>query len=131
MAKMRSELRVNIMNVLYQIDILESNKLEVNVEEIIKNNVEIDNEFVKEVVFGVITYKNDIDELANKYMEDWTIERLDKIGASILRIGIFEIKYYDTPGIVAINEAIELAKKYCDEKVKNLINAVLDKIVKE
>ena len=64
-------------------------------------------------------------------MTDWTIDRIDKTGAAILRIGIYELKYTDTPEIVVINEAIELAKKYCDENIKNMINAVLDKINKE
>ena len=46
-------------------------------------------------------------------------------------MGIYEIKYMDTPDIVVINEAIELAKKYSDDNVKKMINAVLDKIINE
>ena len=45
--------------------------------------------------------------------------------------GIFELKYTDTPEIVVINEAIELAKKYSDDNVRKIINAVLDKVIKE
>jgi N utilization substance protein B len=43
-------------------------------------------------------------------------------------MGIYELKYTDTPEIVVINEAIELAKKYCDDAVRKIINAVLDKV---
>lgn len=128
MALTRSELRKKIMIILYQIDILKGNKLSYDIEEVMQDNIETENEFVKTIVYGVETHKEQIDELANKYMVDWDINRLDKTGAMILRMGIFELLYTDTPHIVVINEAIELAKEYSDEKVKNIINAVLDKI---
>ncbi len=131
MALTRSELRKKAMIILYQIDILNGINKDTDVEEVIKENLEADNEFVKDVVYGVITYKDKIDELANKNMIDWDINRLDKTGATILRMGIFELLYTDTPDIVVINEAVELAKTYSDEKVKNIINAVLDKISKD
>lgn len=127
----RSELREKCMIILYQYDIYNNAKIKGEVDELIQENIEIDNEFVKDIVYGVITHKNEIDKLANKYMKDWSIERLDKTGASILRIAIYELKYTDTPEIVAINEAIELAKKYSDDSVRKIINAVLDKIIKE
>lgn len=131
MGKSRSELREKIMTILYQIDIYNERKINCDIDKIIKDNLEIENEFVKDMVYGVITYKDELDEIANKHMKDWSIDRIDKSGKAILRMGIYELKYMDTPEIVVINEAIELAKKYSDESVKNIINAVLDKIIKE
>ena len=132
MGKTRSELREKAMIILYQIDIMKNQNIEYNVEELIRDNLEIDNEFVRDLVYGVITHEDEIDKLANKYMKNWTIDRIDKTGAQILRIGIFELLYEDdTPNVVAINEAIELAKKYSDDKVRKMINAILDKIIKE
>ena len=119
------------MTILYQIDICKSQKIDFNVEEVIKENLDIDNEFVRDIVYGVITYEQDIIELANKYLINWNIADIDKIGAAILKMAIYELKYTDTPHIVAINEAIELAKKYSSEEVKKMINAVLDKLIKE
>ena len=78
--------------------------------------------------YNLYGYQVEIDELANKFMNDWSIDRLDKTGAAILRMGVFEVKYTDTPEIVVINEAIELAKKYSDDSVRKIINAVLEKI---
>lgn len=127
----RSELRKKIMTILYQIAVFDKNKIDYNVDDLIKENVEIDNEFVKEIVYGTITYKNEIDELANKYMKDWTIDRLGFTDIAILRMAIYELIYSDTPDIVVINEAIELAKTYSDDKVVKLINGVLDKIYHE
>lgn len=131
MTMKRSELREKCMIILYQYEIYSNSNPTPNIDEIIESNIEIDNEFVKDIVYGVITHKKDIDLVANKYMNDWKIDRVDKTGASILRIAIYELLYTDTPEIVAINEAIELAKKYSDENVRKIINAVLDKVIKE
>ena len=130
MAKNRSELRNIIMVILYQMDIYNERNVPFEVENVIKDNLDVDNEFVKDIVFGVTTYKEELDNLANNLITDWTIDRIDKTGASILRIALYELKYTDTPEVVVINEAIELAKKYCDESVRKIINAVLDKYIK-
>ncbi len=124
----RSELRKKIMTILYQIFLYDSSKIEYKVEDVIKESMEIDNDFVNNMVNGVLENKNDIDKIANKNLKDWEIDRLGKIDQAILRMGIYELCYTDTPEVVAINEAVELAKEYSDEKVKNMINAVLDKI---
>ena len=132
MGKTRSELREKAMVILYQIDIMKNQNIDYNIEELISDNLEINNEFVRDLVYGVITHEEEIDALANKYMRNWTIDRIDKTGAQILRIGIYELLYEDeTPNVVAINEAIELSKKYSDDKVRKMINAILDKIIKE
>jgi len=125
----RSELREKIITILYQIELYTDNKLEYSLDDLIKENLEIDNEFVKEMVYGITTYKNEIDEIANEYLNNWTIDRLDSMGRQILRLGIYELKYTETPDPVVINEAIELAKKYADDSVRKMINAVLDKLI--
>lgn len=131
MAMKRSLLREKIMVILYQLDIAKDQKLNVSIDDTIKANVEVENEFVKQVVYGCVTYKDKIDNLANKYMNDWSIDRIDKTGAAILRMAIYELMYTDTPEVVVINEAIELSKKYSDDSVRKIINAVLDKIIKD
>ena len=127
----RSEARKIIMTILYQIVVYDKNKMIYEVEDVIKENLEIDNEFVKDIVYGVITYQNDLDKIANKYLNNWTIDRLGSTDIAILRMGIYELLYTDTPSIVSINEAIELAKIYSDESVAKMINAVLDKVYHE
>ena len=124
----RSELRKKIMTILYQMNTYQKNHVEYQVDEIMKEVMPIENEFVKEIVYGVITYQNDIDKLANTYLNGWRIDRLGNTDAAILRMGIYELNYTDTPPIVAINEAIELAKAYSDTDVRKMINGVLDKI---
>ncbi|MDE6284399.1 MAG: transcription antitermination factor NusB [Bacilli bacterium] len=131
MAITRSELRKKIMIILYQIDIYQERKVEFSIENVIHENLDIDNEFVKDIVFGVTTYKDDLDALANSLMSDWSIDRIDKSGAAILRMALYELKYTDTPEVVVINEAIELAKKYSDDAVRKIINAVLDRMIRK
>lgn len=126
--KNRSELREVAMKVLYQISILNDTNIEYNVDELIKEQFEVENEFVNELVNGVTSNKKDIDKLANNYLKDWTINRLNKVDQAILEIGIYELRYTETPSIVSINEAIELSKKYSDEAVTKMINGVLDNI---
>ena len=122
----RTELRKKIMTILYQINVYQKNHVAYQVDDIIKEVCEIENEFVKDMVYGVITYQNEIDGIANQYLKNWTIDRLGNTDQAILRMGIYELKYTDTPPVVAINEAIELAKDYSDDDVRKMINGVLD-----
>ena len=131
MEQNRSELRKKIMTILYQISICENNKITYDVNDLIKNILEIDNDFVKETVYGVITNRHKIDEYANKYLNNWSLDRLGNTDQAILRMAIYELMYTDTPEVVVINEAIELSKKYSDDNVRKIINAVLDKIIKD
>lgn len=124
----RSELRKKIMTILYQISVYSNNNMKYDVNDIIKEVLEVDSEFVKEIVYGVITYEKDINNLANKYLEDWTLDRLGHTDKAILQMAIYELMYTDTPDIVCINEAIELAKIYSDDSVRKMINGTLDKI---
>ncbi len=124
----RSELRKKIMIILYQINVYEANNIDYIIDDIIKDIIEVDNEFVKDIVYGVTTYKTDLINKANEYLNGWTINRLGYTDQAILLMGIYELLYTKTPPIVVINESVNLAKNYSDEKVKNMINACLDKI---
>ena len=85
----RSELREKIMTILYQINVYSSNKIEYDIDYIIKEVNPIDKEFVKDVVYGVITKKDELDEIANKYLNKWTIDRLGNTDQSIIRMAIY------------------------------------------
>ncbi len=126
--KNRSELREIAMKALYQVYIYENSNTTYDVKAIIKDLLEVENDFVNELVNGVLEKQKEISKLANKYLVDWDIERLSKVDKAILSIGIYELEYTDTPSVVSINEAIELSKKYSDEKVTKMMNAALDKL---
>ena len=126
--KNRSELREMAMKVLYQVYIYQSSNTTYDIDNLIKEQLEVENDFVNSLVNNIIKKQKEISNMANKYLNDWNIDRLSKVDKAILSIGIYELLYTDTPSVVAINEAVELSKKYSDEKVVKMINATLDKI---
>jgi len=126
--KNRSQAREAVIKILYKINILTEADVEINKEELIKEECPIQNDFVTTLIDGTLENKNQLDSLANKYLIDWEITRLNKVDQAIFRMSIYELKYTDTPSIVAINEAVELSKKYSDEKVTKMLNGVLDQI---
>lgn len=136
----RSITREKAMTILYQIFLYNKNKINYDVDEVINEMIEgldiedrkrIDIEFLTKLIKGVIENINVIDENINKYLTNWNIDRLGLTDQAITRISVYELMYTDTPSLVCINEAIELSKKYSDEKVSKMINGVLDKIYHE
>lgn len=136
----RTITREKAMTVLYQILLYKKNKINYTIEEVIEEVTEsmeiedrkkIDIEFLSSLVNGVLNNIEEIDEYISKYLENWNIERLGLTDQAIIRIATYELVYTDTPNLVCINEAIELSKKYSDEKVSKMINGVLDKIYHE
>lgn len=124
----RHEQRYKAMTILYQAFLYENNNISYNIEDIINEQLEEKNKFITSIVKGVLKEREKIDQLANTYLENWDIARLGFTDQAILRIGIYEILNTDTPDITCIDEAIELSKKYSDEKVSKMINGVLDKV---
>ena len=116
------------MTILYQAFLYDNNNIEYDVENIINEQLDESNKFVSELVNGVISKKDLIDDIANRYLEDWNISRLGFTDQAIIRMAIYEIMWTDTPDVACIDEAIELSKEYSDEKVSKMINGVLDKV---
>lgn len=136
----RTITRENAMRVLYQIFLYKKNKIDYTTNGVIEEYMDnipleehkiINTDFLKELVEGVLNNINDIDNNISKYLENWTIDRLGLTDQAIIRISVYELLYTNTPNLVCINEAIELSKKYSDEKVSKMINGVLDKIYNE
>ncbi|MDV7719049.1 transcription antitermination factor NusB [Pediococcus ethanolidurans] len=83
--------------------------------------------YLSQIVDGVLNHQTELDEEISKYLKKtWSVERLARTDHLILQIAFFEINYVeDVPNKVAINEALELAKKFADDTAKNFINGVL------
>ena len=129
--KNRSELRDIIIKILYQVNIYKDSNISYDLDDVIKEQLEIDNNFVRESIEGVFSHQDEIISLSNKYLKNWDYFRLSKVDQAILSLAIYELMWSDVPSLVAINEAIELAKKYSDDPVVKMINGVLDKIYHE
>ena len=129
--KNRSELREVIMKILYQIEILRESKISYDLESLMKEQLEVESSFVKENLEAILEKEDEIIALDNKYLKEWTMDRLNKVDQAILKLATYELMDTETPSVVAINEAIELSKKYSEEAVTKMINGVLDKIYHE
>lgn len=89
-------------------------------------------EYINNIYQGIKENKEEITSLiATNLKEKWTMDRISKIDLSILEVAIFELIYAKLPYKVAINEAVELAKKYGEDSSKSFVNGVLASIVKE
>ena len=128
MSLSRTDARKKAMTILYQISLYEKNKIDYDFDEVIKENLDSIDNFVLELVHGVIDNKSNIDALADTYLDNWELRRLGLTDQAIIRIAIYELLYTDIDGKVAIDEAINISKEYSDEKVVKMINGVLDKI---
>ena len=131
----RSSMREETFKILYSMQI-QGNENKQEQIKLYKENKNIHNEeakkYIEDAIFGIENNKEEIDEQIKKNLkENWKIERVSKIDLSILRLAIYEIKYKQIPFKVAINEAVELAKKYGEDTSKNFVNGILASIVKE
>ena len=130
----RKRSREIAMELLFSMEI-SKNSYEQTIESFIENyEVDlktIDLEYIKEVMKSVTDYKEEIDEIIKNSLINWTIERVSKVNLIIVRLAIAEMLYIDdVPEVVAINEAIELTKKYSDDKSVSFVNGALDKAFK-
>ena len=89
-------------------------------------------DYLKEIKEGIEEHKNEIDDLISRNLKkNWSLNRISKINLSLIKIAIFEMLYLDLPYKVAINEVVELAKKYADDQAPIFINGILASVVKE
>ena len=85
-------------------------------------------DFAKSLLDGVRAKSKEIDRELDAATDNWKISRMAATDRNVLRLGAYEILFHDTPAPVAINEAIEIAKRYGDEQSSQFINGILDKI---
>ncbi len=132
----RSAMREQAFKLIYSLEIqkADSKELEDQIELYIESNeIEDQNakEYIKDAVLGIEKNKSEIlNNIEKNLKSDWKIERISKIDLAILKLAIYEIKYKEIPFKVAINEAVELAKKYGEDSSKNFVNGILASVVK-
>ncbi len=126
--KTRNEVREIALHIIYKINIFDAANVYYDVNDLIKEEYEVENDFVNSLVNGVIEKKSELTNLVNKYMSDWALNRLNKVDQALFLLASYELKYLVTPSIVSINEWVEISKKYSDEKITKMLNGVLDNI---
>lgn len=131
----RSSIRENAFKLIYSLEIQQTENLQEQIDLFFEsNNINEENakKYIMDVIWGIDNNKNKIlKDIEQNLKSEWKLSRISKMDLSILKLAIFEIKYNEIPYKVAINEAVELAKKYGEDKSKNFVNGILASIVKE
>lgn len=124
--------RETLMKLLYEKDVAGEHH-----EESFKNLIDEfkldsrDEDYIKQILFAMDTEESTIDVFIQKYAKSWTVERMAKVDLAIMRLAMYEILYRkDIPVGVSINEAVELAKKYSNEKSGSFINGILGEFIR-
>ena len=130
----RQKSREKAMELLFSME-LSKNTYEETIETFIEDYEmdlkTIDVDYIKNVVKVVTDNLEDIDSRIVNVLVNWKLDRVSKVNLTILRLAVGEMLFVDdVPGSVAINEAVELTKKYSDEKSTSFVNGVLDKVLK-
>lgn len=134
----RTKARELALQLLYEADVTQADAQELKdiFDDFFEMNAEASQDsdvtdFTRELVFSVSRHRADIDREIAKYAANWQLDRMATVDRNILRLASFELLYrQDIPPKVAINEAVELAKKYGDVDSGKFVNGVLDKINK-
>ncbi len=85
-------------------------------------------EFCLQLILGVRRNQSEIDARLNEVAQNWTVERMASTDRNVLRLGAYELQYTETPYKVAINEAVELAKRFGNANSAHFVNGILDKV---
>ena len=91
-----------------------------------------DKTFLENLKAGVTDHQEELDALIGKYAQGWALNRLAKVDLTILRMAVYELKYMpEVPVGATINEAVELAKQFCEDKSSGFINGILGSVARE
>ena len=130
----RTAMRELAFKLIYEIEIQKENN-EDELELFIENNNITDEkvvEYLKDIKNGIKNNSEEINTLiTNNLKQNWSLNRISKINLSLIKLAIYEMIYKELPYKVAINEVVELAKKYADESAPVFINGILASVVKE
>jgi len=87
--------------------------------------------FARELVAGVRRHRADVDGILADKLQNWSLSRLAATDRNVLRLGVFEILFAGTPGPVAINEAVELARRFGTQESAKFVNGLLDRVLRD
>ncbi|QSS98911.1 transcription antitermination factor NusB [Pontibacillus sp. ALD_SL1] len=126
----RHTAREKAFQALFQMDINEMDANEAIENILEEEDGQVHDAFLDQLVFGVKENQAVIDEHISGHLEKWSFNRIASVEKTIMRIAVYEMKYQeDIPEKVSINEAIELAKTFGDDKSGSFVNGVLKKMI--
>ena len=129
----RSRAREVVLQILYEDDLNPSRNMAASDQFLSRrlNHDEALVEFARSLLSGVRRNRAELDELLAARADNWSLHRMAVTDRNVLRLGAFEMLYAETPDRVAINEAVELAKRYGARQSSQFVNGVLDRLLKD
>ncbi len=131
----RSEQREHIFKMLFQIEFNDAEDMPERLKnyfELLEDAADKDREYIQKKYEAVIAKMPEIDSLLNENAKGWKTTRMNKVDLSVLRLAVYEMKWdEDIPEGVAINEAVELAKRFGGENSGSFVNGILGKLAKQ
>lgn len=131
----RSKNREEAFKLLYSLQLVREDDFEQRIEMFLEQENITDDEtkiYIRDIITGTETNNEAIEKnIEENIKSDWSISRISKVDLTLLKLGIYEILYSKLPYKVVINEVVELAKKYGDDKSKSFVNGVLASIVRQ
>ena len=131
----RSSKRELAFKLIYSLEIQKVENVQEQINLYFESNNITDEEakkYIANAVNGIEEHQEEIlKDIETNLKEEWKLSRISKMDLTILKLAIYEIKFTDVPYKVSINEAVELAKKYGEDKSKNFVNGILASVVKE
>ena len=126
----RSRAREVAFQVLYQDDLNPRNNPAVG-DQLIERRLRADDlmAFARGLVAGVRQHREEVDALLEQTAANWSLKRMAATDRNVLRLGAYEMLHCDTPGRVAIDEAVELAKRFGSAQSPQFVNGILDKVM--
>jgi N utilization substance protein B len=127
----RSKARKRAVDILYEADLRGLNAVSLLAERVALADPPV-SDYAIDLVEGVTTCRDRLDEILRRYSEGWTLERMPGVDRAVLRLGLYELLHReDVPPAVAIDEAVELAKTLSTEESPRFVNGVLGRALRD
>jgi len=126
--------REELFKILFEAELNEASITEVTERVISNGEVELSKnsvEFIEKYAKGIVEKEQEIKDTLNSEMTNWSLERIGNVERALLKFGTYELMFEDMGHEIVVNEIVELAKKYGDEKSHEFINGVLAKVIKK
>ncbi len=126
--------REELFKILFEAELNDASIAEVSERVISKGEIDLSKnskEFIEKYAKGIVENREEIEETLNSEMTNWSLDRIGNVERALLKFGTYELMFEDMGHEIVVNEIVELAKKYGDEKSHEFINGVLAKIIKK
>ena len=128
----RKEARRELFSLLFEVEFKNDEAPdEVYARSCEDRDIPTDDKYIRGGFFAICEKSAELDTIISKYAKGWRADRLSKVSRTVIRLAVYEMLYTDIPANVAVSEAVDIAKKYGEDKSRAFVNGVLASIVRD